>query len=160
MTVHSEVGRGTEFKIYLPAATETPGQTPHKKALLPPGNGERILILDDEEAFLAIMRSALENYSYKVLTASSGVEALAHFSRNPKAVNLIITDLDMPFMDGQAVIAALRKIRRDVKVIAASGTEKDAENFLKNVKPDAFISKPFTSESLLETVYQVLTAKE
>ncbi len=160
MTVHSEVGRGTEFKIYLPAATETPGQTPHKKALLPPGNGERILILDDEEAFLAIMRSALENYSYKVLTASSGVEALAHFSRNPKAVNLIITDLDMPFMDGRAVIAALRKIRRDVKVIAASGTEKDAENFLKDVKPDAFISKPFTSESLLETVYQVLTAKE
>ncbi len=160
MTVQSEVGRGTEFKIYLPAATEMPGQTLHKKVSLPPGNGERILIVDDEEAFLAIMRSALENYSYKVLTASSGVEALAHFTRNPKAVNLIITDLDMPFMDGRAVIAALRKIRRDVKIIAASGTEKDEENFLKDVKPDAFISKPFTSESLLETVYQVLAAKE
>ncbi|HXR05123.1 MAG TPA: PAS domain S-box protein [Verrucomicrobiae bacterium] len=160
MTVHSEVGRGTKFKIYLPAATERPAQTVLKRLSLPPGNGERILIVDDEEAFLAIMRSALENYSYKVVTASGGLEAVALFARNPGAVNLIITDLDMPFMDGRAVIAALRKIRREVKIIAASGTEKDAENFLKDVGPDAFISKPFTSESLLETVYRVLAAKK
>ena len=160
MTVHSEVGRGTEFKVYLPAATERPAQTTLKRLSLPPGNGERILIVDDEEAFLAIMRSALENYSYKVLTASGGLEAVAQFARNPAAVNLIITDLDMPFMDGRAVIAALRKIRRDVKIIAASGTEKEVETFLKDIHPDAFISKPFTSESLLETVYKVLAAKQ
>ena len=160
MTVHSEVGRGTNFKIYLPAATEKPGQVTLKRLSLPPGNGERILIVDDEEAFLAIMRSALENYSYKVLTACGGLEAVAQFARNPDAVNLIITDLDMPFMDGRAVIAALRKIRCDVKIIAASGTDKEVEVFLKDIKPDAFITKPFTSESLLETVYRVLTAKK
>ena len=159
ISVHSEVGRGTEFKIYLPAAAEKPAQTVLKRLSLPPGNGERILIVDDEAAFLAIMRSALENYSYKVMTASGGLEAVAQFARNPEAVNLVITDLDMPFMDGRAVMAALRKIRRDVKIIAASGTEKDADNFLKDIKPDAFISKPFTSESLLETVYRVLASK-
>jgi len=159
MTVRSEVGRGTEFQIYLPAATEMPAQTVLKRLSLPPGNGERILIVDDEEAFLAIMRSALENYSYKVLTASGGLEAVAQFGRNPDAVNLIITDLDMPFMDGRAVVSALRKIRRDIKIIAASGTEKDVEHFLKDINPDAFIAKPFTSESLLETVYRVLTPK-
>ena len=160
MTVHSEVGRGTEFKIFLPAAAERPVQTPLKRLSLPPGNGERILIVDDEEAVLAIMRSALENYSYKVLPASGGLEAVALFARNPDAVHLVITDLDMPFMDGRAVIAALRKIRRDLKIIAASGTEKEKENSLRDVKADAFISKPFTSESLLETVYKVLVAKE
>jgi len=159
MTVHSQVGQGTEFKIYLPAATEPSAHTVLKRLSLPPGNGERILIVDDEEAFLAIMRSALENYSYKVLTASGGLEAVAQFARNPGAVNLIITDLDMPFMDGRAVVAALRKIRRDVKIIVASGSEKDLENFLKDIQPDAFISKPFTSESLLETVYRVLAPK-
>ena len=153
-------GAGPNSKFTCPPPPKCRRKPWLKRLSLPPGNGERILIVDDEEAFLAIMRSALENYSYKVLTASGGLEAVAHFARNPGAVNLIITDLDMPFMDGRAVIAALRKIRREVKIIAASGTEKEAENFLKDVRPDAFISKPFTSESLLETVYRVLAAKK
>ncbi len=160
ITVHSEVGRGTEFKIYLPAATEKPAHLQLKRLSLPPGNGERLLIVDDEGAFVAIMRSALENYSYKVVTASGGLEAVAQFARNPDAVDLVITDLDMPFMDGRAVIKALRKIQPGIKIIAASGTDKEVETFLKDIKPDAYIAKPFTSESLLETVYRVLTAKK
>jgi CheY-like chemotaxis protein len=156
MTVHSEVGRETEFKVYLRAATGRPAETVLKRLSLPPGNGDRILIVDDEEAFLAMMRSALENYNYKVLTAGGGLEAVALFARKPEAVNLVITDLDMPFMDGRAVIAALRKIRREIKIIVASGTGKETENFQKDANPDAFITKPFTSEDLLETVYRVL----
>ena len=156
MTVHSEVGRGTEFRVYLRAATGRPAETVLKRLSLPPGNGERILIVDDEEAFQAIMRSALENYSYRVTTAGGGLEAVALFARNPDAVNLVITDLDMPFMDGRAVVTALRQIRREVKIIVAGGTGKEAENLRNGANPDAFISKPFTSEDLLETVYRVL----
>ncbi|HUA39130.1 MAG TPA: PAS domain S-box protein [Candidatus Sulfopaludibacter sp.] len=157
ITVHSEEGRGTEFKCYFPAATETPEETAAGSISLPPGNGECVLIVDDEEAILAIVRSTLENYGYQVLTAGSGLEAIARFTRNSDAVHLIITDLAMPFMDGRAVIQALRKIRSDVKIIVASGSEREVEELRKDVRTDAFIPKPFTNEVLLKVVHQVLS---
>ncbi|HLX95298.1 MAG TPA: PAS domain S-box protein [Verrucomicrobiae bacterium] len=158
ITVHSEIGRGTEFKFHLPAATETPVETVPGQITLPPGNGECILIVDDEEAILAIMRSTLENYGYQVLTAGSGLEAIARFTQNSDAVHLIITDLAMPFMDGHAAILALRKIRPDVKIIVASGSEREVEDLQKQVQTDAFIPKPFTNESLLKTVHEILAS--
>ncbi|HKW30352.1 MAG TPA: PAS domain S-box protein [Verrucomicrobiae bacterium] len=156
ITVHSEVGRGTEFKCYFPAATEMPKEAVAEPISLPPGNGECILIVDDEEAILAIMRSTLENYGYQVLTAGSGLEAIARFTRNSDAVHLIITDLAMPFMDGRAAIQALRKIRSNVKIIVASGSEKEVEDLRKDVQTDAFIPKPFTNEILLKAIHLVL----
>lgn len=156
ITVHSEVGRGTEFKCYFPAATEIPEEAVAEPISLPPGNGECILIVDDEEAILAIMRSTLENYGYQVLTAGSGLEAIAHFTQNSDAVHLIITDLAMPFMDGRAAIQALRKIRPDVKIIVASGSEKEVEDLRKDIQTDAFLPKPFTNEILLKAVHLVL----
>ncbi len=156
ITVHSQVGRGTEFRCYFPAATETPEETVTEPISLPPGSGECILIVDDEEAILAIMRSTLENYGYQVLTAGSGLEAIARFTPNSDAVHLIITDLAMPFMDGRAAIQALRKIRPDVKIIVASGSDKEAEDLRKQIRTDAFLPKPFTNENLLKIVHQVL----
>ncbi len=156
ITVHSEVGRGTEFKCYFPAAAEAPEETAPEPISLPPGSGECILVVDDEEAILAIMRSALENYGYQVLTAGSGLEAIARFTQNSDAVHLIITDLAMPFMDGRAAIQALRKIRPDVKIIVASGSEKEVEDLQKQTRADAFLPKPFTNEILLKAIHQVL----
>jgi PAS domain S-box-containing protein len=158
ITVHSEIGRGTEFKFHLPAVAETPVETAPEGISLPPGNGECILIVDDEEAILAIMRSTLENYGYQVLTAGSGLEAIARFTQNSDAVHLIITDLAMPFMDGHAAILALRKIRPDVKIIVASGSEREVDELRKQVQTDAFIPKPFTNESLLKTVHEILAS--
>ena len=158
LTVHSKVGRGTEFRCYLPAASEAPLETMAESISLPPGNGECILVVDDEEAVLAIVRSTLENYGYQVLTAGSGLEAIARFSKNSDAVHLVITDLAMPFMDGRGAIVALRKIRPDVKIILASGSEKEVEDLRKDMPTDAFIAKPFTNENLLHTIHQVLAA--
>ncbi|MGA9776881.1 MAG: ATP-binding protein [Limisphaerales bacterium] len=156
ITVQSEAGHGTEFKCYLPAATEIPEETVTEPISLPPGSGECILIVDDEEAILAIMRSTLENYGYQVLTAGSGLEAIARFTPNSDAVHLIITDLAMPFMDGRAAIQALRKIRPDVKIIVASGSDKEVEDLRNQIRTDAFLPKPFTNENLLNIVHQVL----
>jgi PAS domain S-box-containing protein len=156
--VQSKVGRGTEFKFYLPAVTGTPVETAPEQISLPPGHGECILIVDDEEAILAIMRSTLENYGYQVLTAGSGLEAIARFTQNSDAVHLVITDLAMPFMDGHAAIQALRKIRPDVKIIVATGSEKEVEDLRKEVKISAFIPKPFTNDSLLEIVHKALAS--
>ena len=70
--------------------------------------------------------------------------------------DLILSDFAMPLMDGGATVAALRKIRPGLKVILASGSEKEMEGSLKQTAHDAFISKPFTNETLLETVHRVL----
>lgn len=156
ITVRSEVGRGTEFNCYFPAATEVLEENTPDPISLPPGNGQCILIVDDEAAILAIMRSTLENYGYQVLTAGSGLEAITRFSRNSDAVHLIITDLAMPLMDGCTAIQALRKIRQNLKIIVASGSEKEIEDLQKQIRANAFLPKPFSSETLLKTVHQVL----
>ena len=161
ITVQSKVGAGTRFEVYLPAST---GRTPDTSMIarnpLPSGKGERILVVDDEEAILAITRAALENFGYKVVTANSGTEAVNFFAQNHADINLLITDLGMPLMDGPSAVAAMRKIQPDLKVILMSGSEGGTpEKMASKVTMDAFISKPFTNEKLLETVHEVLVKK-
>ncbi len=156
LTVHSEVGHGTEFKFYLPAVIEVlPAATP-KEPPLPTGNGECVLIVDDEAIVLVIARTALENYGYRVLTAASGLEAITYLSEKRDAVDLVIADLVMPLMGGAATAIALRRISPDIKIIFASGSEKEAENVKERIEANGFISKPFTVEKLLTGLHAVL----
>jgi PAS domain S-box-containing protein len=157
MTVNSELGRGAEFKIYLPAAGGTGGETVPGKPVLPAGAGERILVIDDEAAILAIMREALENFGYAVETAAGGAAALNFLGPNLPPVNLVITDLEMPFRDGQATVAALRKISPQIKIIIVSGSKPSGENAKQHFHADAFVMKPFTDETLLKAVHDVLS---
>ncbi len=162
MTVQSQLGRGAEFKCYLPAVTATSlTETITPKPLLAIGNGECILVVDDEEVILAITRTALENYGYRVLTASSGPEAVVHLAERGNDVSLVITDLVMPFMDGYATIHALRRIVPDIKIIISSGLEREKTDKTDHeAKIDARIQKPFTTENLLTTVHEVLMQKK
>ncbi|HEU0040574.1 MAG TPA: response regulator, partial [Verrucomicrobiae bacterium] len=93
MTVQSPAGNGTEFKVYLPAIEppEAPEPTP-VTAALPAGNGEGVLIVDDEAAILALSKTTLENYRYRVRTAASGPEAVAIFNAERNALSLVITN--------------------------------------------------------------------
>ncbi|MGH7951191.1 MAG: response regulator, partial [Limisphaerales bacterium] len=162
MKVESDVGLGATFQLFLPAATVTTAEeTTSLKPSPPAGKGETVLVVDDEEAMLALTRTALENYGYRVLTAASGSEAVVRFSENRDAVNLVITDLEMPFMDGCATIGALRKIAPGVKIIIASGSEQENVVTEKHgIKTDAFIEKPFTTEKLLTTVHRILAGQK
>jgi CheY-like chemotaxis protein len=157
MTVYSEVNEGTEFKVYLPVGTtETERPGGERPPQLPAGHGERILIIDDEEGILALARTTLENYGYRVSTAASGIEAIARFREDPEAILLVMIDQTMPFMDGQAIAAALGKIRSDVKIIMTGDADaREGENG-KGVKTDSFIAKPFTTEKLLTIIHQAL----
>jgi CheY-like chemotaxis protein len=160
LTVQSKVKAGTEFKVYLPAAgVKAVEPVEIQKTAPPAGHGERILVVDDEESILAMTRAALENYGYTVSTAASGLEALARFREDSDAIRLVITDYAMPFMDGKAMIAALRKIRPEVRIIVASGSEDEATDILKNFKTDGFVSKPFTTEKLLTAAHGALAKK-
>jgi len=156
LTVRSKPGMGSEFHIYLPAVAERSSPAEPKKTAPPSGNGETILVIDDEETILAISRAALQNFGYKVFIASGGVEAITIFNKNPE-IKLVISDLDMPLMDGLATITELRKIRSDVKVLIASGTDKKLTETMPRLKTDGVIIKPFSSHHLLETVRQILS---
>jgi two-component system, cell cycle sensor histidine kinase and response regulator CckA len=159
ISITSKVGVGTEFKVYLPASDGKSESGAEQKNNLPAGNGELILVVDDEESILAITRAALQNFGYEVLIAGSGIEAISIFSKNAAAIKLVVSDLAMPLMDGRVTMEELRKIKPDVKVIISSGSEKELEEALPQMKINAFILKPFTNEKLLETVHEVLSGK-
>ncbi|MDE3069051.1 MAG: response regulator [Verrucomicrobiota bacterium] len=158
MTVRSEAGHGTEIKCFLPAAAARAG-TARETALPPSGAGEGVLVVDDEQGVVAIVRAALESYGYRVLTAAGGAEALARFAERPDAVHLVIADLDMPFMDGWELIAALREIRPDVRVLIAGGSIGETEEAASRVQQAAFLAKPFTNQELLEAVHRALAGE-
>jgi PAS domain S-box-containing protein len=156
MTVTSAAGRGSEFKFFLPVAVTGRAEAEREKLPPPSDAGECILVVDDEEGILAMMRAALESYGYDVLTAAGGSEAVTRFTENSNAIHLVISDLGMPLMDGFATAAALRQIRPDIKIVIASGAGEEIKDSGHPVKIDGFLDKPFTRERLLETVYQTL----
>lgn len=158
ISVYTEVGEGTEFKIYLPARpTDAPATECEGAAGLPLGKGELILVVDDEEAIRALSKKTLEAFGYKVLCAADGAQAVALCAQNSGKIDLILSDLAMPIMDGAATIRAVRTLDPKMKIIAASGLDS-AE---RGVQPEpcganAFIHKPFTAEQILKALRQIL----
>ena len=161
INVYSELGRGTQFSVYLPAM-HVAGETvePNPDSLYPKGNGELILLVDDEANILQILKATLGKYNYKTLTASDGTEALALYAQNAGEISLVLTDMAMPFMDGAATIRALRRLNPILPIIAASGLSTNEQNSeIQNLNVDAFLSKPYTAEKLLTTISAVLQKK-
>ena len=153
--VYSEVGIGTQFQVYFPAV-DTPETIPIEESVLPHGHGELILVVDDEMAIREITKASLETYNYKAITASNGIEAVAIYAEHHNQISVVLTDMMMPSMDGPTTIRTLQKINPNVKVIAVSGlstSDKMAEAADTGVK--IFLSKPYTTKELLESIEQV-----
>ena len=161
INVYSEPGKGTQFSFYLPAIeVGATADEEEEESRLPLGHGELILVVDDEEAIREITRGTLESFGYKVLTAADGTEAVALYASNRDEVEVVLTDMMMPFMDGPATIRALQKLNPRIKIIAASGlaaNEKAAEAASAGVK--TFLPKPYTAEKLLLTLAKVIEEK-
>ncbi len=158
INVYSELHKGSQFSLYLPAL-DAPGkiQAAVLQADLPLGNGELILVVDDEESIREITSSTLETFGYHVLTASDGTEALALYADRKNEIAVVLTDMVMPFMDGPATIRALQRMNPGVKIIAASGLStghRAGEPPLEGVS--LFLSKPYTAEKLLKSLAEVL----
>ena len=156
INVYSEPHKGTQFSIYLPAS-ETSAEVfeSRKQSLYPTGNGEVILVVDDEANIRQVTTATLEKHGYKTLTAADGTEAIAVYTQNEK-IALVITDMSMPYMDGAATIRALRKINPKLKIIAASGLTNPQRADNQDLNTNAFLLKPFTAEKLLTTIAEVL----
>jgi PAS domain S-box-containing protein len=159
INVYSEPGRGTTFKVYLPAqasACEEPENPNEAEPSLPRGSGETVLVVDDEFSILTITSETLQAFGYNVLTANNGAEAVALYAENRKKIDMVLTDLSMPVMDGRATIYALLKINPKAKIIAMSGmdeSESVAKASTAGIKH--FISKPYTAATLLKTLRNV-----
>lgn len=158
VNVYSEEGRGTIFKVYLPAKETEEDVIMKEKYKVPGGNGELILVVDDEKAVRAITQTTLEANGYKVLTAADGVEAVALYEEHRQDIDLILMDLTMPNMDGYAAIRAIKKRNPKTLVVVMSGLVQNE----KLVKEDfvEFLHKPFTAESMLLTIYEMLKIRK
>jgi two-component system cell cycle sensor histidine kinase/response regulator CckA len=160
ITVYSEVGRGTAFKVYLPAiiTPETLKAQEHQQEL-PAGHGELILVVDDEDQIREITKKILETHGYKVITADDGKEAIALYLQHREKIKLVLMDMMMPVMDGPASIREIRKTNPEIRIIAVSGlTEKDKLTKVADLA-NAFLPKPYTTEKLLKTTHEVLSTK-
>jgi len=158
INVYSELHKGRQFSVYLPAL-DMPGTIDSAAAQtdLPLGNGELVLVVDDEESIREITRGTLETFGYTVLTASDGTEALALYADKKNEIAVVLTDMVMPFMDGPATIRALQRMNPKVRIIAASGLgtgHHAGEGTLEGIS--VFLNKPYTAEKLLKTLAKVL----
>ncbi|MBI4024758.1 MAG: response regulator, partial [Verrucomicrobia bacterium] len=161
VSVESETGKGSRFKVHLPKSG-APIKTapPVEDSEFPAGHGELILLADDEAAIREITRGTLESYGYRVITVNDGAEAVARYVEHQKEIQLVLTDMMMPFMDGAATIRALRKMNRSLKIIACGGLMDEScdlsEREIAGVNVHAFLRKPFTAEKLLRSVNHVI----
>ncbi|HEY9665752.1 MAG TPA: PAS domain S-box protein [Coleofasciculaceae cyanobacterium] len=162
VNVHSEIGKGTQFNIYLPVPASITATEVHDESYnLPKGHGELILVVDDEDAIREITQTSLEAYGYRVITASDGIEAIALYAQYKDEISLVLVDMMMPSMDGLTTIRTLQKINPEVKIIAVSGlvsNNKITELLGKGSNVKTFLPKPYTSNELLKNLQVVLSA--
>ena len=175
ITVYSEVGKGTQFNVYLPAV-ENRDIAVAEAAEYPFGNGECVLVVDDELSIREVTCSVLENYHYRVLVAEDGIDAIAQYAQNyarfanqaaasptdskEDCIQVVLVDLTMPNLGGGKTIQVLQKINPKIKIIAVSGlpgSQQIADSSSGTVR--AFIQKPYSSTTLLTTLHDVLSAK-
>lgn len=159
IAVNSELGKGTSFNLLLPALPgAAAGGEDEPREPLGKGQGETVLVVDDEPGILEATGRLLRVQNYQVLMATDGAEALAIFSRNRDLVKVILTDVMMPEMDGLALARVLRRMAPDLKIIASSGLERDTRfEELRALGVSAFLTKPYSAEKLLRVLREVLS---
>lgn len=155
MTVSSQVGNGTTFKVYLPASQDDEHQASGISEMAD-GSGEWILVADDEETIREATKTILEAHGYRVLTASNGIEAIALYTQHQATIQLALVNIMMPAMDGTTAIPALQAINSQLKIVATSGLTTPKDLAAMVIQVDHFLMKPFTVQELLMSLHQTL----
>lgn len=159
--VNSERGKGSCFSLYIPAIESTRNEVKMQQPEeLPRGNGELILVVDDELTIREITQQTLLAFGYKALLAADGAEAVTLYAQHRSSIAIVLTDMMMPVMDGPATIKVLRNMNPALKIVAASGiSTNDAVTKATGLGVRHFVSKPYTAESLLRVLHECLTIK-
>lgn len=159
LDVKTEPGRGTIFRIFLPATRaeiSAPPEVPDPVNIAR-GDGRLVLLVDDEVAIGIAAQAVLEGHGFRVLRAAHGVDGLAVFKAHAREVSAVITDVMMPFMDGAALIRALHEVNPDIPIIASTGQgEKAMVTKLKALNVTSILHKPYAAGALLRTLHIAL----
>mgnify|MGYP006282639019 FL=1 len=161
ITVSSTPGEGTIFNIYLPALNE--GKIENKdKAKLHNlddyrGQGETVLLVEDEEAVLNYLENMLGTYGYNYFSTTSGEEALKILANNKDRIDLLISDVILTGMDGVRLAENLKKEKADLNIILSSGysDKKVSQRYIRE-RGFKFIQKPYNIVKLLKTIREIL----
>ena len=161
INVYSEVGKGTEFRIYLLSSEVIEiNQSLNSTNLLNQGRGQLILVAEDEEPIRNITKTILEIYGYTVITAADGAEAIVLYRQYQSEIKVVILDMMMPYMDGSAAIRVLEQINPEVKIIAVSGlASNEAMTEINSYCVKTFLPKPYTSIEVLNRLQMVIEYK-
>lgn len=151
--------RGTTFRILLPALPGAEDLEPNGEAVtVPRGHGELIVVVDDDASVRDVASAALTGHGYKVLAAKDGTEALALLAPRNLEVRALVTDLDMPNLDGTTLVKIVRTLNPAIRILAVSGSAEAGQ--MRRPPPEAgrFLAKPFTADALLQAVHELLHA--
>ncbi len=155
ITVNSEVGSGTVFRVYLPVIAEMARSETQTEAIVT-GSGT-LLVIDDEELIRFIAASLLKSLGYRVMVADNGLEGVNTFRENAWQVDLIILDMIMPVMGGREAFHRLREIRPDIPIVIASGFAKEDDmTELKKLGANGFLNKPFRKVELAAMIGKLI----
>ena len=160
ITVYSEVGRGTTFKLYFPESQEedAAGSPATQESVLLRGD-ETIMVIDDETNIVTMVSQILTELGYHVISATSGREAQILSDQHAQKIDMVLTDIIMPELNGPDLVRMLRQKRPTLKALYMSGYANNAAAQIGELKPDtAFLQKPFSSETLTHCIRKVLDA--
>jgi CheY-like chemotaxis protein len=163
--VETEVGKGTTFKVFLPAVprvTETASARPVEHKVLT--GSETVLVVEDEPTVQTLARLVLQQHGYKVLTAASGVEAMQVWQANSGAIDVLLTDVVMPDgKTGRELAQELRALRPQLRIICTSGYGRDATGmdtaFMRRTRI-RFLQKPYRPQTLVQVIRESLDESE
>ncbi|MGJ8652365.1 MAG: hybrid sensor histidine kinase/response regulator [Opitutaceae bacterium] len=161
IVIESTQGSGTSVSVFLPAyiSNDDGGNIapPESKE----GEGIIVLIADDEFFVRESIKKALEERGYSVLTAKDGIDALAVYANQPDQIHLVVSNIEMPFMDGPTLCRALKKFNPNVNILVSSGHQHEAKiESIKATGVEHFLSKPYTAEELSDQIQLILKGEK
>jgi nitrogen-specific signal transduction histidine kinase/ActR/RegA family two-component response regulator len=157
LAVSSRLHHGSRFQVYLPSLAFTAQeQMPVEENAPPRGQGELVMVVDDEKEFCHIARQILESHGYRCLVAHDGAEAVSLYASHRFEIKLVLTDVMMPLMDGSQMIQVIKRINPEVRIISSSGHAPEERLVAVASACSHFLPKPYESGKLLRKIREVL----
>jgi CheY-like chemotaxis protein len=161
VTLDTQLGQGTTFRVFLPATAEIlPNMGAASVSAAPEGDNELILVAEDDTVVREDISTILSRHRYRVISAGNGVEAVEQFAMHSVEFALVVIDVDMPRMNGAELSRILARLRPDLRLLGISGMSCDATNASQleaaRKLTHSFLLKPFTAEVLLKAVHSLL----
>jgi CheY-like chemotaxis protein len=170
VTVDSEPGQGSVFRVFLPVSTDEVTFQPDLPAMLEAlqtvkaekftriEGGGTVLVIEDEAQVRNMVKKMLTRLGYKVIEATDGADAVEIFQQHQHEIHIVLSDLTMPRMDGWETLAALRKLSPEILVILSSGYDEAQVMADEHTEqPNAFLGKPYQLKVLRDTINRVMS---